>query len=180
MLQRWPFPIWSIYGIYGTQNHWKELKACWISSLKAVKPSFVFWDCSSESQIITSLLASPSQTSSWWIKLKQIQASEKSSFQQLRLSAIASIKTFQNSKPSTFAGPFFLTRSPRFFLVVNDSNLFEVGVDRWCIPGHPRVKRRQALPENLRIWLMFITIIHYVFIKMDELLTSFCDPCIIT
>ena len=127
--QRWPFAIWSIYGIHSKQNHWKELKACWISSLKAVKPSFVFWDCSSESQIIASLLASPSQTSSWWIKLKQIQASEKSSFQQLRLSAIASIKTFQNSKPSTFPPLFFLmppifwckwsswsSWSPRFFL----------------------------------------------------------------
>lgn len=118
VLQRWPFAIWSIYGIYSKQNHWKELKACWISSLKAVKPSFVFWDCSSESQIIASLLASPSQTSSWWINIekkrplgkKQLSATETfcNSFH---------LKTFQNSKPSTIAGPFFA-----------DANLLVLGV----------------------------------------------------
>lgn len=119
--QRWPFAIWSIYGIYSKQNHWKELKACWISSLKAVKPSFVFWDCSSESQIIASLLASPSQTSSWWIKLEQIQASEKSSFQQLRLSAIASTsklsktRNLQHLPAPFFLMPIFLSSESSFF-----------------------------------------------------------------
>ena len=69
--------------------------------LKAVKPSFVFWDCSSEPHI-TSLLASASQTSNWWIKIWEKQLSATETFCKF-----ATIKTFRPTRNLQLMPPLF-------------------------------------------------------------------------